>query len=204
MTGPRRALAAAVLAAWLAAPVPAQQFDSFGDGGGFGDAIDLETFDFGDPPEDFDPENLDLPDLSDGADATEDDGISLDITTRDGDEDDAIITFPGTRTPVTSVLQPETVQAGRATLRALDKTLGRPTDVDLAVEETVIFGRIAIRLLECRYPAGDPSSDAYAHLEIYDLEGNSLFAGWMVASSPALSALEHPRYDVWVLSCGQG
>ena len=28
-----------------------------------------------------------------------------------------------------------------------------------------------------------------------------LFSGWMLASSPALSALDHPRYDVWVLSC---
>ncbi|MGB0800115.1 MAG: DUF2155 domain-containing protein, partial [Planktomarina sp.] len=25
--------------------------------------------------------------------------------------------------------------------------------------------------------------------------------GWMVASSPALNALEHPRYDIWVLRC---
>jgi hypothetical protein len=28
-----------------------------------------------------------------------------------------------------------------------------------------------------------------------------VFSGWMVASSPALSALDHPRYDVWVLNC---
>ena len=28
-----------------------------------------------------------------------------------------------------------------------------------------------------------------------------VFAGWMVASSPALSALDHARYDVWVLRC---
>ena len=29
-----------------------------------------------------------------------------------------------------------------------------------------------------------------------------LFSGWMLASSPALNALEHPVYDVWVLDCG--
>ena len=28
-----------------------------------------------------------------------------------------------------------------------------------------------------------------------------LFTGWMFASSPALSALEHPVYDVWVIDC---
>ena len=29
----------------------------------------------------------------------------------------------------------------------------------------------------------------------------ALFTGWMFSSSPALSALEHPVYDVWVLEC---
>ncbi|MFT5180431.1 MAG: hypothetical protein ACI8S3_000304, partial [Alphaproteobacteria bacterium] len=28
-----------------------------------------------------------------------------------------------------------------------------------------------------------------------------LFSGWMFASSPALSALEHAVYDVWVVDC---
>ena len=31
----------------------------------------------------------------------------------------------------------------------------------------------------------------------------TLFSGWMFASSPALSALEHPVYDVWVIDCAQ-
>lgn len=30
-----------------------------------------------------------------------------------------------------------------------------------------------------------------------------LFSGWMFASSPGLSALEHPVYDVWVIRCTQ-
>ena len=28
-----------------------------------------------------------------------------------------------------------------------------------------------------------------------------IFSGWMFASSPGLSALEHPVYDVWVIDC---
>ena len=31
--------------------------------------------------------------------------------------------------------------------------------------------------------------------------GTPLFSGWMFASSPALNALEHPVYDVWVIDC---
>lgn len=96
---------------------------------------------------------------------------------------------------------PPVVTAPGAFLRALDKSVGRATDIEIATGQTVVLGRIAVRLLECRYPEGSPGSEAYAHLEITDLEGRGLFDGWMIASSPALSALEHPRYDVWVLRC---
>jgi hypothetical protein len=48
----------------------------------------------------------------------------------------------------------------------------------------------------------NPASDSEAHLTIVEeTTGLELFSGWMLASSPALSALDHPRYDVWVLSC---
>lgn len=96
---------------------------------------------------------------------------------------------------------PPVVNAPGALLRALDKSVGRATDIALATGETVIIGRIAVRLVECRYPEDAPESEAYAHLVITDLEGQGLFDAWMIASSPALSALEHPRYDVWVLRC---
>ncbi|HBK91552.1 MAG TPA: hypothetical protein DDZ68_07785 [Parvularcula sp.] len=33
------------------------------------------------------------------------------------------------------------------------------------------------------------------------LPSNTVFSGWMFASSPALSALQHPVYDVWVIDC---
>ena len=32
-------------------------------------------------------------------------------------------------------------------------------------------------------------------------EAPVVFSGWMYASSPGLSALEHPVYDIWVIRC---
>jgi hypothetical protein len=29
----------------------------------------------------------------------------------------------------------------------------------------------------------------------------ALFEGWLIASAPALNAMDHPRYDVWALRC---
>ncbi|MDB6177980.1 DUF2155 domain-containing protein [Paracoccus sp. Z330] len=89
-----------------------------------------------------------------------------------------------------------------ALLRGLDKVSGRTTDMQLQIGEETRFGRLQVRLGECRYPAGNPSADAYAQLTISDLSQNvTLFSGWMIASSPALSALDDARYDVWVISC---
>lgn len=173
-------------------PAAAQQFDSFGDGPLQGFALDDQGV--ADPT---------APSLGvDGVLQPLGPEIQLQIT--EGQSGVTLRSFPGTGSAVTSVFQPETAQAPRVVLRALDKMLGRPTDVDLAMGETVVFGRLAIRAIECRFPIDDPSSDAFAHLEILDTGGATLFDGWMVASSPALSALEHPRYDVWVLRCVQG
>lgn len=33
------------------------------------------------------------------------------------------------------------------------------------------------------------------------IDPDRIFSGWMFASSPALNALEHPVYDVWVIDC---
>ena len=89
-----------------------------------------------------------------------------------------------------------------ATLRLLDRLTSWAGDVDLSIGQVAQFGNLAIRLDECRYPAANPSSDSEAHLTIVETTTEiTLFSGWMLASSPALSALDHPRYDVWVLGC---
>jgi hypothetical protein len=96
----------------------------------------------------------------------------------------------------------ETATARGAVLRLLDKLAGHTEDITLANGETLERGPLTIRLDECRYPANDPSSDAFAHLTVADVRAQALaFDGWMIASSPALSAMDHPRYDVWVLGC---
>ena len=87
-------------------------------------------------------------------------------------------------------------------LRGLDTLDGETEDVDVRAGETVSYGYLEITAESCRVPASDPEGDAWAFLTIKDVrEAEPRFEGWMFASSPALSALEHPRYDVWVLSC---
>lgn len=90
-----------------------------------------------------------------------------------------------------------------AVLRGLDRLSGQTTDLPVSAKAAVIFaGRLSIEVRECRYPAANPTGDSYAFVSIRDtVTGSALFDGWMVASSPALNAFDHMRYDVWVLRC---
>ncbi len=89
-----------------------------------------------------------------------------------------------------------------ALLRALDKISGAVVDFDLTPGQTKQLGRIQVTLGECRYPTGNPASDASAYLIIRNAGDEvDAFSGWMIASSPALNGLDHARYDVWVLRC---
>ena len=89
-----------------------------------------------------------------------------------------------------------------AVIRALDKLTGETTDLELARGEMRRYGRLALVLGDGRIPANDPSSEEYAELEIRDPSMTEpAFSGWMLASSPALHAMDHPRYDIWVLRC---
>jgi hypothetical protein len=98
-------------------------------------------------------------------------------------------------------LVPVTAAEG-AILRGLDTANGQIQDIEIAVGATARFERLEITLRECRYPSENPASDAFAYVIIRDIrEAQPRFEGWMIAASPALSALDHPRYDVWVLRC---
>lgn len=98
---------------------------------------------------------------------------------------------------------PQTARAEQgAVIRALDKVSGQTTDFELAPGQSGRMGRLTITLGECRYPADDPASNAFAWLTILDdVASEPAFQGWMIAAAPALNALDHPRYDVWVIRC---
>lgn len=94
------------------------------------------------------------------------------------------------------------VSAAGGTVRVLDKINGTITDLDLAVGETREVGSLTVTLGDCRYPADNPAGDAFALVSIRSRADDvAVFEGWMIASSPALSAMDHPRYDVWSLRC---
>lgn len=99
-------------------------------------------------------------------------------------------------------LAQDVAEAPGARLRVLDKLTGAVQDLNLSVGQAQTIGRLSVQVDNCRYQPDNPTAEAYGHLTIKDSGvSDAVFDGWMVASSPALSALDHPRYDVWVLRC---
>ncbi|TWB25828.1 DUF2155 domain-containing protein [Nitrospirillum bahiense] len=92
-----------------------------------------------------------------------------------------------------------------AVLGGLDKVTGRVSTVEIAVGQTGRFGQLTVAARACRKttPIEEPESAAF--LDIVEAKPDDpaakVFTGWMFASSPALSAMEDPVYDVWVVDC---
>jgi hypothetical protein len=91
-------------------------------------------------------------------------------------------------------------------LRSLDKITARTLTFDAQVGNTVKFGDIYIKIQSCRKPPPVEKKEAAAFLQIWQVdklskESHWVFSGWMFSSSPALSAMNHSVYDVWVIDC---
>ena len=93
--------------------------------------------------------------------------------------------------------------------QGLDKITARIKTFEVKVGIPKKFGILDINLQKCVYskPLDEPESIAYIKVldksDKYSVNKNksSIFEGWIFASSPALNAMEHPVYDVSLISC---
>ena len=91
-------------------------------------------------------------------------------------------------------------------MKALDKSTARTVTFEARVGSTIEYGSLFIKVQACRKsePLEQPENAAF--LQIWEVPINAkksewVFSGWMFSSSPALSAMDHAVYDVWVLEC---
>jgi len=91
-------------------------------------------------------------------------------------------------------------------LRALDKTTARTETFEAKVGTIIQYGTLYIKIQSCRKAPPIEKPESASFLQIWEVpygaeDSEWVFSGWMFASSPALSAMDHPVYDVWVLDC---
>jgi len=99
------------------------------------------------------------------------------------------------------------IKLDTAHFKALDKITARIKKMYINVNEEQDLGTLIIKLKSCQNRPPDYQPDSAAFIEIYDTmnfndnDTGLIFSGWMFSSSPALSALEHPVYDISLISC---
>lgn len=92
-------------------------------------------------------------------------------------------------------------------VRTIDKMSARTHTFDIPVGKTVKFGNsLFIKPRACRRSSPIDQPESAAFLQIWERkphedESRWIFSGWMFASNPSLSAMDHPVYDVWVIDC---
>ncbi|MHA6299244.1 DUF2155 domain-containing protein [Devosia sp. CAU 1758] len=118
----------------------------------------------------------------------------------------ALLTAAVLAIAATPPVQAQPVANPVATFAGLDKITGRITRFDVYIDETVLFGALELTPRACY---DRPSSDtlqrtsAFLEVEQRSLDGSTerIFTGWMFADSPALNAVDHAVYDVWLIEC---
>ena len=94
-----------------------------------------------------------------------------------------------------------------ATMQALDKITARISTLSAPVGEARQFGTLEVTIQRCAFHPPEEAPENAAYVVIRDLgydpsvEPTEVFSGWMFSSSPAISALEHPVYDITLLAC---
>ena len=102
-------------------------------------------------------------------------------------------------------VQSLSIETGTALLQGLDKVTARVSTFEANLNQEVRFGTLEVIVKKCVKTPPEETPESAAFLEIRDIKPGQdleiLFTGWMFASSPSLSAMQHPVYDVWVIGC---
>ena len=102
-------------------------------------------------------------------------------------------------------LQAADIETNTARMQAMDKITGKVSEIDVPVNAPVRFGSFSVLVRKCVTKTPEETPENTAFVDVVDDYNNqepvNIFKGWMFSSSPALSAVEHPIYDVWLLKC---
>ncbi len=94
---------------------------------------------------------------------------------------------------------------GIVVLQGLNKVTAHMSKIEAVIGSTVRFGTLEIVARSCWKSAPGDQPENAALLEIYEIKQGAppgrIFSGWMFSSSPGLSSLENPFYDITVVKC---
>ena len=91
-----------------------------------------------------------------------------------------------------------------ANFKLLDKISNKLIEKTIAVNDSDSIGTLNIEVYSCFTEPPDEIPEDYVLIDIKDYfedKNQSIYTGWMISSSPDVTPLEHPIYDLWLLGC---
>ena len=98
----------------------------------------------------------------------------------------------------------EPVQKQYANFKLLDKISNKLVEKSIKVNETDFIETLKIQVFSCLTEPPDEIPEDYVLINVKDdfqEQEKSIYKGWMISSSPDVTPLEHPIYDLWLLGC---
>ena len=104
-----------------------------------------------------------------------------------------------------SLLKAEPISGILANIQILDKITAEVKNVNVEVNKSIQYETLRIEIYACFKRPPEEIPENYVLLKIYDdiqkLDDQLIYQGWMISSSPEVTPLEHPIYDLWLKDC---
>ena len=98
----------------------------------------------------------------------------------------------------------ETIEKKYASFKLLNKTTNKVSTKDILVSSKISWETLNIEVLYCGSTPPTEIPEDYVLIDVYDTinnEDTNIYKGWMISSSPDVTPLENPIYDLWLVDC---
>ena len=98
----------------------------------------------------------------------------------------------------------EAIEKKYASFKLLNKTTNKVSQKEILVDTTINWETLKIEVLYCASTPPSEIPEDYVLINVYDTvneENINIYTGWMISSSPDVTPLENPIYDLWLLDC---
>ena len=98
----------------------------------------------------------------------------------------------------------ETIEKKYASLKLLNKTTNKVSEKDILVNSQITWETLNIEVLYCASTPPTEIPEDYVLIDVFDTinkENINIYRGWMISSSPDVTPLENPIYDLWLVDC---
>ena len=102
------------------------------------------------------------------------------------------------------IVSAETIEKKYASFKLLNKTTNKVSTKDILVNSKISWETLNIEVLYCGSTPPTEIPEDYVLIDVYDTINNeniNIYKGWMISSSPDVTPLENPIYDLWLVDC---